>query len=358
MDKKITTDAPLQRRKKYEDHTAQALQKELTPTVFIMSEKQVFLFAHHEVNEGEKDYCDDHSIKKKSVSCCNQQFSAVTSPTSCMKGAASEASRSKTLAYSSANLGMSRFKHFFTKKPKVEDEANYDSINRIGIDPSINGDGHDVTKKSTAHYDTRSHSSACSATSNGVKISTLLKLRSKEHSISETIPATVLPNLNPNPPSEGGTEGEKSNHALLLTSAFMAKAEDGRKERRMQGSGRTTRQCNSPALIVVAAEATCDKDVAGADHISNSNQKCDTNVLTYSSVLASSVTSGTAGIEGNVFLFVSLSAAKEEKWGCNDGVSFMINRSKKMRVSLYPFFFILEIYFVWEHKKKMKKIFW
>lgn len=125
------------------DRTAQST-AERTLTRFIMSTK-VLSFA--DTDHGKKDYCKVHCLKKKSV----------TSPTSCMKGAASEAS--KTLSNISANLGESHFKHLSTKKPTV-DEANHDSTNHPSV---IDSDGHDVTKKSTAHHNVRSHSPVCSA---------------------------------------------------------------------------------------------------------------------------------------------------------------------------------------------------
>ena len=349
------------------DCTAQST-AERTRTHFIMSETKVRSFA--DLHLGKKDYYKVHCIKKKSVT-CGQQSSAITSSASCTKGAAFEASRSKTLSNMSANLGKSRFKHLTTKKP-TEDEANHDLINRIDIDPSvidpsvIDGDGHDVTKKSTAHHDMRSHSPACSATSKCVKNSA----------------TAVLPSPNSPRGDRGQMEGGANNDALSI-SAFVAKAEDGRKERRMQENHHTTRQRKPPALIVIAAGATRDKDAAVAAHISN--QECDKN---YSETLRDAAAAyartppdtrvaemenslenencsidgqtllsispeiddkiflqnicgraensrhGTAGIEANVFLFDSLWTAKEETMSCNDGASFLSNRSKENLVSI------------------------
>ena len=322
-------------------------------------------------------------IKKKSVT-CGQQSSAITSSASCTKGAASEASRSKTLTNMSANLGKSRFKHLSTKKP-TEDEANHALINRIDIDPSvidpsvIDGDGHDVTKKSTAHHDMRSHSPACSATSKCVKNSA----------------TAVLPSPNSPRGDRGQMEGGANNDALSI-SAFVAKAEDGQKERRMQENHDATRQRKPPALIVIAAGATRDKDAAVAAHISN--QECDkkasetlrdaaaayartppdTRVAEMENSLENENCSidrqseskseiqtikklqnsygsssrshdsqhGTAGIEGKVFHFGSLqAAAKEEPLGCHDGASFLSHTSKKNLVSIYNFFNFRNIFF-------------
>ena len=258
-----------------------------------------------------------HGIKKKS-STCDQQSSADTIiPVSCMKGAASGESRSKTLSNYSANFW--RFKYLFTKK-------------RITINPSV--DGHDVTKKNTTHYDTRSHSSARSATSKCVNISVLLKLRSKEH-----IPATVLPNPTPSRGDEGGMEGGESNgnDALLTSAAFVTRAEDGRQERHMQGNHRTTRQRNPPVLIVVAVEATRDKDAAGAAHFFN--QEDDAKSWTKNDIHFASQSKSCSG-SGIVVASSPFKVEKNMMLGCHDDASFLSHTTKKNLVSIYIFFYV------------------
>ena len=282
-----------------------------------------------------KEYWKVHGIKKKS-STCDQQSSADTIiPVSCMKGAASGESRSKTLSNYSANFW--RFKYLFTKK-------------RITINPSV--DGHDITKKNTTHYDTRSHSSARSATSKRVNISVLLKLRSKEH-----IPATVLLNPSPLRGNEGGMEGGKSNgndaNALLLTSAaFVTRAEDGRQERHMQGNHRTTRQRNPPVLIVVAVEATRDKDAAGAAHFFN--QEDDVKSLTKNDIHFASQSKSCSG-SGIVVASSTFKVEKNMMLGCHDDASFLSHTNKKNLVSIYIFFYEENFFFNTPQNKFKRK---